>query len=134
MNKRNAGLPSQRQFRVGEEIRHALAHVLERGELRDPYLEGKSITVTEVRVSPDLKKASAFVVPLGGAEAVETVDALNRVKPFLRHRISQRVNLRNTPEILFFADNTFDEADNIHDLLKLPEVARDLRKGKDIES
>ena len=108
--------------------------MLERGELRDPFLEGKSITVTEVRVSPDLKNASAFVVPLGGGEAVETVEALNRVKPFLRHRISQRVNLRNTPNLLFFADNTFDEADNINDLLKLPEVARDLRKGKDIES
>ncbi len=132
MNKRNDRAPSQRQLRVGEEIRHALAHILERGEVHDPELAGIAITVTEVRISPDLKNASAFVVPLGGlGNAEEIVDALNRIKSFLRHRVSQAVHLRSAPNLSFVADTSFDEAGHINDLLHLPEVARDLKENDD---
>lgn len=132
MNKRNDRAPSQRQLRVGEEVRHALAHILERGEVHDPELAGKAITVTEVRISPDLKNASAFVVPLGGlGDVKEIVDALNRIKAFLRHRVSQAVHLRSAPNLSFVADTSFDEAGHINDLLHLPEVARDLEGNDD---
>ena len=132
MNKRNVRAPSQRQLRVGEEVRHALAHVLERGEVRDPDLAGKAITVTEVRISPDLKNATAYVVPLGGiGDVVQIVDALNRIKSFLRYRVVQGMHLRSAPNLSFLADTTFDEAGHINDLLHLPEVARDLKKSED---
>jgi len=132
MNKRNVRAPSQRQLRVGEEVRHALAHVLERGEVRDPDLAGKAITVTEVRISPDLKNATAYVVPLGGLGDVDViVAALNRIKSFLRHRVVQSVHLRSAPNLSFLADTTFDEAGHINDLLNLPEVARDLKESED---
>ena len=132
MNKRNDRAPSQRQLRVGEEIRHALAHILERGEVHDPELAGKAITVTEVRISPDLKNASAFVVPLGGlGDTGEIVDALNRIKSFLRHRVSQAVHLRSAPNLSFVPDTSFDEAGHINDLLHSPEVARDLDGNED---
>ncbi|MBT7942529.1 MAG: 30S ribosome-binding factor RbfA [Alphaproteobacteria bacterium] len=132
MNKRNDRAPSQRQLRVGEEVRHALAHILERGEVHDPELAGKAITVTEVRISPDLKNASAFVVPLGGLDDTqEIVNALNRIKSFLRHRVSQAVHLRSAPNLSFVADTSFDEAGHINDLLHLPEVARDLEGNDD---
>lgn len=127
MNKGNARAPSQRQLRVGEEIRHVLAHVLERGEIRDPQLAGITITVTEVRLSPDLKNASAYVVPLGGAgDMTQVVEVLNRASSFLRHRVVQGVKLRSAPNLTFVADTSFDEAGHINDLLHLPEVARDL--------
>jgi ribosome-binding factor A len=132
MNKRNARAPSQRQLRVGEEIRHAIAHVLERGEIRDPDLAGVAITVTEVRVSPDLKNATAYVVPLGGlGDMAGIVDGLNRISSFLRHRVVQDVKLRNAPRLSFLADTSFDEAGHINDLLHLPEVARDLESDDD---
>jgi ribosome-binding factor A len=131
MSKRNFRSPSQRQLRVGEEIRHALAHILERREVRDPDIAGKAITVTEVRISPDLKNATAYVVPLGGiGDVVEITAALNRIKSFFRHRVAQSVHLRSAPNLLFLADTTFDEASHINDLLHLTEVARDL-KGSD---
>ncbi len=132
MSKRNDRAPSQRQLRVGEEVRHALARILERGEVRDPTLAGQSITITEVRISPDLKNASAFVIPLGGlGDSQEIVDALNRIKPFLRHRLSQTVHLRSAPRLSFVADRSFDEASHINDLLHSPAVARDLNGGGD---
>ena len=132
MNKRNARAPSQRQLRVGEEIRHAIAHVLERGEVRDPDLAGIAITVTEVRVSPDLKNATAYVVPLGGlGDMAGIVDALNRISSFLRRRVVQDVKLRSAPRLSFLADTSFDEAGHINDLLHLPEVARDLESDDD---
>ncbi len=118
--------PSQRQLRVGEEIRHALAWVLERGEVRDPGLEGRVVTVTEVRVSPDLTNATAFVVPLGGGDAMPMLDALRRAAPFLRHEIGRRVRLRQVPRLAFKADTSFDEAAHIDDLLHRPDVRRDL--------
>lgn len=122
--------PSSRQLRVGEAIRHALAAALERGEVRDPGLHGNPVTVTEVRVSPDLGHATAFVVPFGlqpgSGEIAEIVAALNRAAPFLRHRVAETVRTRYAPEIVFRADTTFDEAHRIHSLLTKPEVARDL--------
>ena len=125
-------MSSQRQLRVGEEIRHALSDVLKRDEVRDPELIGKLITVTEVRISPDLKNATAYVVPLGGiGDILEITAALNRIMPFIRHRVAQNVRLRNAPKLLFKPDTTFDEANHINDLLNLSEVARDLKKNKD---
>jgi ribosome-binding factor A len=132
MNKRNVRAPSQRQLRVGEEVRHALASVLERGEVNDPELANIPITVTEVRISPDLKNATAFVVPLGGmGDTTVIVAALNRIKSFLRHRVAQAVHLRSAPNLSFLADTSFDEAGHINDLLHLPEVARDLKQDED---
>jgi len=117
MSKRSKRPPSQRQLRVGEELRHVLAQVIERGELHDPELDGVSITVTEVRISPDLSNATIFVTRLGGAQAEETVAALERATPFLRHQIAQRVQLRHVPNLIFEADTSFDYAEHIGQLL-----------------
>lgn len=110
--------PSQRQLRVGEELRHALVQVLERGDIRDPDVAGVTVTVTEVRVSPDLKNASAFVIPLGGAETDRVVAGLNRARPFVRREIARMVQLRYAPDIKFVRDDSFDEAGRIDALLK----------------
>lgn len=133
MSKRPEKAPSQRQLRVGEEIRHALSDVLERGEVRDPGLGDRPVTVTEVRVSPDLRHATAFVMPLGGADGddvAKVVGALSRAAPFLRHRVSERVRLRFAPELAFRADETFAEAERIESLLTNPRVARDIKGDK----
>ena len=113
-----AGLPGPRQLRVGEVIRHALSHVLHRGEANDPGLDGVSVTVTEVRVSPDLRRATAFVMPLGGADAAELVANLRRAAPFLRRRIGKAVALKRLPELSFDLDSRFDNADRINALLQ----------------
>jgi len=118
--------PSQRQLRVGEALRHALSNVLERGNLRDPALRNISITVTEVRASPDLKNATAFVMPLGGKAADAIVEALGRAAPFLRNAIAQQVELRHVPRLQFKVDWSFGQADHIDALLRQPQVARDL--------
>ena len=110
--------PSQRQLRVGELLRHALVEVLSRGELRDPALSERSITVTEVRVSPDLKAATVFVVPLGGAAAEGVVEALGRCARFLRGRLGHMVELRHVPELRFAADRSFDRAAELDRLLR----------------
>ena len=128
--------PSQRQLRVGEEVRHALAWILERGELRDPAIAETPITVTEVRVSPDLKNATCFVTPLGGGDAAAVkavVDALEHAKKFLRHEVARTVNLKFAPNLHFLHDTSFDEAGHIDALLHSPEVARDLEGGDDEE-
>ncbi len=117
MSKRSKRPPSQRQLRVGEELRHVLAQVIERGDLHDPELEGVSITVTEVRISPDLSNATIFVTRLGGGQAEETVAALERATPFLRHQIAQRVHLRHVPNLTFEADTSFDYAEHIGQIL-----------------
>ena len=117
---------SQRQLRVGEELRHALARILARGELRDPHLAGVSLTVTEVRVSPDLKNAAAFVVPLGGGDLEPIVAALNHAASFLRGQLAHEVQLRYTPRLSFQADRSFDEAAHINEILHHPRVARDV--------
>jgi ribosome-binding factor A len=123
--------PTQRQLRVGELIRHALAGMLERGEARDPELAGRVVTVTEVRPSPDLKTATAFVMPLGGEDEPAAVAALARAAPYLRRRIAEEVNLRFAPELRFALDTSFDTADRIERLLRSPEVARDLGEEGD---
>ena len=127
--KRNPG-PSQRQLRVGEALRHALADILARGELRDPELAGLQVTVTEVRVSPDLRAATAFVVPFGGGDAAALAKALNRATGFFRMRLTDAVELRVAPTIHFAPDLSFDKADRIERLLHDPAVARDLKKDK----
>jgi ribosome-binding factor A len=118
-----------RQLRVGEELRHVLAQVLERGEMRDPDLRGQSITVTEVDASPDLRNATAFVMPLGGADRERVLAALRRAAPWLRSQVAQRMELRHAPELRFELDRSFDHAHRIGELLHSPEVARDLEAG-----
>lgn len=122
--------PSQRQLRVGEEIRHALAALFAEGHLRDPALEGAQITVTEVKVSPDLKNVTAFVLPFGGGDAQALAAALNRAAPYLRGEIGRAVRLRFAPQIRFAADSSFDRAQRLERLFKTPEVARDLEPSK----
>ncbi|MAF96084.1 MAG: ribosome-binding factor A [Rhodospirillaceae bacterium] len=131
MSKGDAKAPSQRQLRVGEELRHALAWILKRGDIRDPGLAGVAVTVTEVRVSPDLRNARAFVMPLGGGEIEDVVAALNRAAPFLRRQMGKAVKLKYLPGLNFIADKSFDQAGRIHDLLKDPSVARDLASGNE---
>ncbi|WP_114392163.1 30S ribosome-binding factor RbfA [Oleisolibacter albus] len=117
--------PSQRQLRVGEEIRHALADIFRRGEFRDPALQDLNITVTEVRISPDLKNATAFIMPLGGGHA-ELIPALNRASAFLRSQVAQEVRLPYAPRVSFQMDTSFDYASKIDRILHDPQVARDL--------
>jgi ribosome-binding factor A len=117
---------SQRQLRVGEVIRHAVADMLTRGEVHDPVIEGHLITVPEVRMSPDLRLATIYVMPLGGRDAQDVVDALERNKRFLRGEIARHVNLKFAPEIRFRIDERFAEAERIEKLLRTPEVQRDL--------
>jgi ribosome-binding factor A len=124
---RRAGAPSQRQLRVGEELRHALARLLRPGELRDPDLRDADITVTEVRISPDLKNATAFVMPLAGTNAEAVMAGLKRSAPFLRARVARTVELRQVPNITFAFDTAFDSAARIAALLQTPEVERDLQ-------
>jgi len=118
--------PSQRALRVGELVRHALAEMLTRGEVHDPVIETHLITIPEVRMSPDLKLATVYVMPLGGKDESEVVAALDRNKRFLRGEIAHRVNLKFAPDIRFRVDERFDEAERIEKLLRTPEVQRDL--------
>ncbi|OFW99881.1 MAG: ribosome-binding factor A [Alphaproteobacteria bacterium RIFCSPHIGHO2_12_FULL_66_14] len=118
--------PGQRQLRVGEELRHLLAELFERGDMRDPDLRGASITVTAVDVSPDLRNATAFVMPLGGQEETRLLAAMRRAAPWFRVRVGERAGLRYAPEIRFEIDKTFEEADKIGALLRRPDVAKDL--------
>jgi len=119
--------PGQRQLRVGEEIRHLLADLLQRGNLRHPDLREASITVTSVDVSPDLRNATAFVMPLGGQDEKRLMAAMRRAAPWFRARVRERAGLRHAPEIRFELDRTFDEADRIDALLRRPDVARDIK-------
>jgi ribosome-binding factor A len=118
--------PSQRRLRVGEELRHALSEIFRDGEFRDPLLQDTSITVTEVRVSPDLRNATAFVMPLAGSNAAEVVAGLKRSAAFLRGLLARKVALRNAPNLVFALDGSFDQAGRIAAVLARPEVARDL--------
>lgn len=119
---------SQRQLKVGEEIRHALAGILMRGDVPWPqgFTAPATVTVTEVQVSPDLKNATVFVMPLGGERLDETVKALNSVVGFYRHAVAQNVKLRSVPKLRFAADHSFDYAHRIDLILHAPDVARDL--------
>ena len=118
---------SQRQLRVGELVRHAIAEMLARGDVHDPIIEAHLITVPEVRMSPDLRLATIYVMPLGGRDAQEVIGAFERNKKFLRSEIAQRINLKFAPDIRFRIDERFAEAERIDSLLRSPEVARDLR-------
>jgi ribosome-binding factor A len=126
MSKGDAKAPSQRQLRVGEELRHTLAWILERGEIHDPGLADVAVTVAEVRISPDLRNATAYVMPLGGADIPGVLETLNRAAPFVRRLMGKKIKLKRLPGLQFEADRTFEEAGRIDDLLKMPLVARDL--------
>ncbi len=118
--------PSQRQLRVGEELRHAIAWMIERGEIHEPAIQKTPVTVTEVRISPDLKNASVYITPLGGGDAGDVLQALNRASSFLRRQMGKIVRLRYIPRLSFVEDDTFDEASHIDALLNDPFVKRDL--------
>ena len=118
---------SQRRLRIREELRHTLTGILRRGECRDPALRDASIAVTEVRFSPDLRNATVFVMPLGGANAIEVVAGLKRSTPFLKRLVAHEVALRYTPNLTFELDLSFDQADRIASLLAQPKVERDSR-------
>ena len=119
--------PSQRRLRVGEALRHALAALLQRGDLRDPELQGRSITVTEVRMSPDLRVAACFVMPLGGGEVGGLIAALGRAAPFLRRGLAGEVRMKFMPELRFRWDESFAAAAHIESLLR--EVRAEPRPG-----
>ena len=118
--------PSQRMLRVGELVRHALAAMFARGEIEDDALRGAVITVPEVRMTPDLKIANAYIMPLGGMHAEEIVAALNRHRKFVRGRVAPQINMKFAPEVRFYVDDTFEEASRIDSLLRSEKVQRDL--------
>ena len=120
-----------RQLRVGELIRHELAAMLSRGDVHDPVIEAHMITVPEVRMSPDLRLATIYIMPLGGRDEKDVLDALDRNKRYVRGEIARRVNLKFAPEIRFRIDERFDEAERIEKLLRTPQVQRDLDGEKD---
>jgi ribosome-binding factor A len=124
--KSSAAGGSQRQLRVGETVRHAIADILSHGSVHDPELEGHIITVPEVRMSPDLKLATVYVMPLGGRDTEIVLAALERNKKFLRGELARRVNLKFSPDVRFRVDERFDEAERIEKLLRTPAVQRDL--------
>jgi ribosome-binding factor A len=131
--RESAAGPSQRQLRVGEAVRHALSEVLAQGEVHDPVLEGHMITVPEVRMSPDLRLATIYVMPLGGRDAAAVMAALERNRRYLRGVIARKVNLKFAPDVRFRIDERFDEAERIERLLRSPAVKRDLGEGGDGE-
>jgi len=130
-HKRDGGSGSQRQLRVGETVRHAIADILSQGGVHDPVLEGHLITVPEVRMSPDLKLATIYVMPLGGRYTEIVLGALENNKKFLRGELARRINLKFAPDIRFRVDERFDEAERIEKLLRTPAVRRDLEQDSD---
>ncbi|HEX4177176.1 MAG TPA: 30S ribosome-binding factor RbfA [Rhizomicrobium sp.] len=125
--------PSQRQLRVGEMLRHALAEILRENDIRDPELDGVSVTITQVKPSPDMRYATVYCEPLGGENAKEIVAALNRHKGFLRGEMGHRIAMKFTPDLRFVEDQSFAEAEKIETILKSPEVQRDLTLPEDDE-
>jgi len=125
------GGPSQRQLRAGELVRHALVDILRQEDLRDPELQGVSVTIGEVRASPDLKHMTAFVSALGPGDPRAVAAALTRSRGFLRGRLARMIDLRFTPELHFQPDVSYDEARHIDELLASPGVARDLGRKED---
>jgi ribosome-binding factor A len=130
---RDSGTPggSQRQLRVGELVRHAMADMLTRGEVHDPVIEGHLITVPEVRMTADLRLATVYIMPLAGRDAEKVLAALERNKKFLRGEIAHRINLKFAPDLRFRVDDRFAEAERIEKLLHSPQVRRDLEKDGD---
>lgn len=125
------GEPSQRMLRVGELVRHAMSELLTRGELNDPLLEKLVVTVPRVKMSPDLKLATIYVMPLGGGDSAPVIAALDRHKKFLRGEVARKINLKFAPDVRFRIDDTFDNADHIDKLLNSPQVRRDLPDGQE---
>lgn len=125
------GGPSQRQLRVGEALRHALAEVLRENEIRDPELDGVSVTITQVKPSPDMRYATVYCEPLGGQNAKAIIAALNRHKGFLRGEMGHLITMKFTPDLRFVEDESFAEAQKIETILKSPEVQRDLAATHD---
>lgn len=132
-SRNSASGASQRQLRVGELVRHAVADILGAGGVHDPALEGHIITVPEVRMSPDLKLATVYVMPLGGRGVTDVIAALDRNKKFLRGEVAHRVNLKFAPDIRFRVDERFDEAERIEKLLRTPAVQKDLKTDSDLD-
>ena len=130
-HREQSAVGSQRRLRVGELIRHEVAEMLSRGDVHDPVIEAHMITVPEVRMSADLRLATIYVMPLGGRNEEDVLDALERNKRYMRGEIARRVNLKFAPEIRFRIDERFDEAERIEKLLRTPEVRRDLAGEKD---
>jgi len=130
---RNQG-PSQRQLRVGELLRHSLSEILTRGDIRDPDLEGISVTVTQVKPSGDMRHATVFVEPLGGKNAKAIVQALNRHRGFIRGQMGRTITMKFTPDLRFVEDDSFAEAEKIERLLKSDVVQRDLNAEDSDES
>ncbi|MGN8168389.1 MULTISPECIES: 30S ribosome-binding factor RbfA [Rhizobium/Agrobacterium group] len=127
MAKATSSAPSQRMLRVGEQVRAALTQILQRGEVRDDLLEKTVISISEVRMSPDLKIATAYVTPLGVADHTESIDALNRHAKFIRGRLGPHLRqMKYVPEVRFRDDTSFDNYQKIDALLRSPEVQRDL--------
>ncbi|MGA3302523.1 MAG: 30S ribosome-binding factor RbfA [Methylovirgula sp.] len=120
------GEPSQRMLRVGELIRHNLSDLLTRGAVMDPVLQGHVVTVLDVRMSPDLKLATIYVMPLGGKDAKDVIEALEKNRKFIRGEIAHRINLKFAPELRFKSDQSFDYGSKIDALFERPEVKRDL--------
>ena len=131
--KSSASGGSQRQLRVGEQVRHAIAEILAQGSVHDADLEGHIITVPEVRMSPDLKLAPVYVMPLGGRDTEIVLAALERNKKFLRGEVARRVNLKFAPDLRFRVDERFDEAERIEKLLRTPAVQKDLEQDPDTD-
>ena len=125
-NKSRKGEPSTRLLRVGESVRHVVSAVIARGDIQDEDLKGVSITVSEVRVSPDLRHAKAFVMALGGDTDDTVLKALNRNAAYIRGQMAKSLTMKYTPELKFLKDDSFDEASHIETLLKDPKVAKDL--------
>lgn len=125
-HQRDRAGPSQRQLRVGEIIRHAIAELLSRGEVHDPVLETHLITVPEVTLSPDLRLATIYIMPLGGRDGDKVIAAFERNKKYLRAEIAHRVNLKFAPDIRFRIDERFEEVERIEKILRTPEVRRDI--------
>jgi len=123
--------PSQRQLRVGEMLRHALSEILMRGDIRDPDLSGVSVTITQVKPSPDMRHATVFAEPLGGKNAPAVVAALNRHKHYLRGELGHVITLKFTPDLRFVEDESFAEAERIESILKSSRVQRDLKHESD---
>jgi ribosome-binding factor A len=127
----HGGEPSQRMLRVGELVRHTLAELLTKSAIHDPALEGEIVTVPDVRMSPDLKLATVYVMPLGGKNVSEVLAALDRHKSFVRGEVARRVNLRFAPDVRFKPDPSFEQGRKIDALLASPEVQRDLAQKPD---
>ena len=125
--------PSQRQLRVGEMLRHALADILRQNDIRDPDLDGVSVTITQVKPSPDMRYATVYCEPLGGGNAKEVIAALNRHKGFLRGEMGHRIATKFTPDLRFVEDESFAEALKIDTILRSPEVQRDISAQADEE-